>query len=239
MSHRGTARAILLWTLLCFHLAPPATAEEMSSEELERWFNEDADDDTARALAVNEGPLVFLTQPLVKPVHHSHNTLVIDANSLTSGWVKLTQCHSNLDAVAASEVVYRYQRMRNLRIKSSSGIGRAWIEDNSVQMTDIQHNASLCVSAEVAILYANADHSYTLRNGPFHRKFLDGYYPMHVTLDIHYPDSRLRLAEIDPPPQPGFELSTSPGRLLLNAWFEGELRTVLRFLPLGAEHTGP
>jgi hypothetical protein len=221
-------------------LAPSiAAADDMSPEELERWFLEDADDDEARALAVNEGPLVFLPTPPDKPAHHSHNTLTIDDNSLSSGWVKLGQCHRNLDPVPASQVVYRYHRMRGLRIESSSGIERVWVEDNSVQLSNVHHHATLCVSAEVGILYRNPDNSYSLRNGPFHRKFLDGYYPMQVTLDIHYPAARLQIQDITPTPQPGFSVSPSPGRLLINTWFEGELRTELRFTPLVDKSTIP
>ena len=219
---------IYLYLLLqCFLTMSSLAAEEISSEELEQWFNDDADDES-RALAVNEGPLVFLKQATNKAVHHSSNTLHIDESSLKTGWVALSQCHAQLDAVAASQIVYRYQRLRNLSIVSTHGIQRAWVEGSSVQLSEVQKNARLCISAEVGILHSTPT-GFVLRNGPFHRQFLDGFYPMHVTLDIHYPESRLTIREIKPSPQPGFTVTHFSNRVLIDAWFEGKLNTEVHF----------
>jgi hypothetical protein len=70
---------------------------------------------------------------------------------------------------------------------------------------------------------------YELQNGPFMRRFLDGYYPMRVSLEIEYP-SRLTLADYTPATQPGFSVSTTPGQVVAEAVFEGQLRTRFRFL---------
>jgi len=216
----------------CF---PPAVANEpMSSDELEKWFNEDTNDDEARALAVNEGDLEFLVRPPSKSVHFSRNILTIDKGSVKTGWVGLVQCHQNLDAVAASQVVYRYKRMRNFRVDSFEGIKRVWIEGNSVQMEDIKHGAKLCIQADVGILYSLPDGSVILRNGPFHRKYFDGYYPMHVTLEINYPVDLLRYESVTPMAQLGFNISQTNGALNVDAWFEGELRTEIRFSEISA-----
>ena len=209
---------------------PPVVANEpMSSDELEKWFNEDTSDDEARALAVNEGELEFLIRPPSKAVHCSRNILTIDKGSIKTGWVGLVQCHQNLDAVGASQVVYRYKRMRNLRVDSFEGIKRAWIEGSSVQMEDIERGARLCVQADVGIFYSRPDGSVILRNGPFHRKYFDGYYPMHVTLEIRYPADVLRYESVTPTAQPGFSVSQANDALNVDAWFEGELRTEVRF----------
>lgn len=211
-------------------MACPVLANElMTPDELEKWFNDEINDDEARALAVNEGELEFLIKPPSKPAHHSSNILTIDKESLETGWVKLIQCHQNLDAVAASQVVYRYKRMRNLRVDSFQGIKRAWIEDNSVQMEDVESGAKLCVQADVGILYLKPDGIAILKNGPFHRKFLDGYYPMNVSLEIFYPVDLLRYESIKPIPQPGFHVMQTNSTLHVSAWFEGELKTEIRF----------
>lgn len=207
-----------------------AADEPMTPEELEQWFNSD-DDDVARALAVNEGELVFLAVPPAKAVHHLRNRLTIGPNSLKDGFVELYQCHDHLDAVHEAQVVYHYQRLRNLRIDSQSGIAKVWVEGDSVQMMDIGKDAKLCLRAEVGILYANADGSYTLRNGPFHRRFLDGYYPMHVTLEIRYAPNLLQFDGITPKEQPGFHIIRNPEGVTVEAWFEGILTTETRFVP--------
>lgn len=223
---RQHARWVLLIALLGTGLV--AAEEPMTREELEEWFNSDADD-TARALAVNEGELVFLAEPPTKAAHHLRNRLTIGTASLDDGFVDLYQCHDHLDAVHEAQVVYQYQRLRNLRIDSQRGIDKVWVEGASVQMVDIGKGARLCIRAEVGILYANADGSFTLRNGRFHRRFLDGYYPMHVTLEIRYPPTLLQFDSITPVEQPGFQLSRSSGGVDVEAWFEGILTTATRF----------
>jgi hypothetical protein len=60
------------------------------------------------------------------------------------------------------------------------------------------------------------------------RRFLDGYYPMRVTLDIHFP-ADMELVDYLPEAQPGFEVREGPQRVLFDAWFEGQLQTQLRF----------
>lgn len=200
--------------------------ETLTEEEIEAWFNDDSED---RALAVNEGKLEFLEKYPEKPVHHSHNTFTIGNQSLITGWIDLLQCHTNLDAVFAAQIVYRYQEMKNLHIESSSGIAKAWVEGKSVQLEDIGQDARLCIGAEVRLLHSISDHNYVLRNGPFHRKFLDGYYPMQVTLDIRYPSDVIEPDSIKPVVQTGFSLNKTHNKLTINALFVGELMTEIRF----------
>jgi hypothetical protein len=213
----------------CVFAASVMATEHMSSEQLEQWFNDELQSDEERALAVNEGVLEFLIKPPEKAVHYSQNILTISQDSLNTGWVNLVQCHVNLDAVAASQVVYRYKRMRQLTVDSFEKMGKAWVEANSVQMEDVEKGAKLCIRADVGILYSNNDGSAVLKNGPFHRKFLDGYYPMHVSLEIRYPGALLKVESISPMAQPGFSVAQSKNTLTLDAWFEGELRTEVRF----------
>ncbi len=223
------ALATLIVGLLA-SLLPASNAEHPQvSEDLDEWLEDDAE---ARAAAVSEGELVFLAQPPEDRVPHSANTLTIRQDSLTSGWVALVQCYDGLDPVPDAEVVYRYRRLRDLRIRSTQNITRAWVEGESVQLSDVRHGARLCIEAEVGILYPQADGGFTLRNGPFHRKFLDGYFPMHVTMDLRYPHASLAIEQTRPQPQPGFTVSTVPGVVTLDAWFEGELTVEVDFSPV-------
>lgn len=219
----------LAFIFFCVFVVPVMATEHLTPEQLEQWFNDELLTDEERALAVNEGVLEFLSKQPDKAVHFSQNILTISKDSLSTGWVNLVQCHVNLDAVAASQVVYRYKRMRNLVVDSFEKIGKAWVEGKSVQMEDVNKGAKLCIRADVGILYSHKDGSAVLVNGPFHRKFLDGYYPMHVSLEIKYPRALLKYKSISPNAQPGFSVTHSKNTLTVNAWFEGELRTEVRF----------
>ncbi len=207
-----------------------AAAGEPTREELERWLEDDAE---LRALAVNEGELEFLPHPPSKPFHHQVNRIELRRASLEDGWVALSQCHYNLDRVPKAQVVYGRARTRRLRIDRFTGIGRAWVKGPTVQLEDIGHGAVLCVRAESRALRRDADGGWTLRNGPFMRRFLDGYYPMRVELDLRMPPGLLRLVSVDPPPQPGFRVDRAPGRIRYDAVFEGRLVTELRFRRAG------
>jgi hypothetical protein len=218
---RGGLCAVLL---LC---APFLAAQDLTPEELERWFEDDS-----RAhpydFDVNSGELEFLAVMPDKRVPHSRNGLRILASSLDDGWVEQAQCHENLDPVPRAEVVYKYREMRDLRVVSASGIERAWVEGQSVQMENIEHGAVLCVAAAARLLRREGD-AYVLRNGPFQRRFLDGYFPLRVTLTLEYPVQHLRVESIDPPPQPGFGVQQASGQITLEALFEGRLYTEVRF----------
>lgn len=185
----------------------------------------------ASTSGVNEGALTFLAEPPAKRVHHHHNDIRIGPESLRDGWARLEQCHENMDAVSRAEVVYRPERIRAIRVASVNDIDQAWVEGPTVQLKGVQPGARLCVSAESLVLNLEDDGSYTVRNGPFMRRFLDGYYPMRVTLSVHYPCDRLRFGGSIPPPQPGFAVRDADCRVDVEAWFEGRLNTVLRFLP--------
>lgn len=200
---------------------PVRSTPEPSAADLE-WLESDSDDwSTAH---VNEGELEFLAQPPDEAVHHHHNVVTLGRDSLRHGWVQLQQCHHNIDNVGAAQILFRSGRIRNLKITRSRNIGRAWVEDASVQLTDIGKDSSLCLSAESRALTANPDGSYRVNNGPFMRRFLDGYYPMRVTEQVLLADSGLRFNGITPARQPGFEVSVTADSVNFDAWFEGRLR---------------
>jgi hypothetical protein len=212
---------ILLFTLL----SSLSADEAMTPEQLEKWF---ISDDEASTAQVSEGILQFIAPP-EKSVLHSINTLTIDENSIESGWVGLAQCYRHLDAVPEAEVVYRYKHMRGLTITAHHNIGAAHVEGQSVQLRSVQKNAQLCIKAEVRIFYQNPDQTFSLVNGPFHRKFLDGYYPYHVTLKINYPATKLQLIGTSPPAQTGYLVEVSENSVLIDSHFEGILNTETMF----------
>jgi len=222
---RAIKTSFLLGLLLA--CAAPVWSEDLSEQALEDWFNSD---DDGLPFAVNDGELEFLSQPPSKPVHHHHNILVISPRSLYDGWVRVKQCHENLDRVERAQVLFHKQRSRNLVVRFAENIERAWVEDSSVQLTNVGQGARLCIEVETQALRSNGDGTYTLRNGPFLRRFLDGYYPMHVSMDIIFVSKVLRFLSISPQMQKGFRVWSTSDSVHYDTWFKGRLITEIQFV---------
>jgi hypothetical protein len=190
-----------------------------------------ADDffDLRSANDVNEGTLNFLAEPPATPYHHHQNRISLTGESLASGWVRLEQCHDNLDKVARAQITFREGFVRDLKVERFSRIADAWIEGASVQLRNIERGARLCLSAQTRALRHNGNGYYNLLSGPYMRKFLDGYYPMRVSLAVDYPTEQLTLIDVSPAPQPGLKFEEAPGRVGLDALFEGELMIQIQF----------
>jgi len=185
--------------------------------------------------AVNEGELEFIPAADAVGAHAHRNHIRITTDSLEQGWVGLEQCHENIDAVPAAQILFRNGGVRKLEIASSSNIGKAWVEGHTVQLEDIAKHATLCIRGESQALYRLGDGHYRLRNGPYMRRFLDGYYPMRVALNIDYPADRIRLVSQSPTNQPGFDVHQREHSVDVDATFEGRLVTCFDFCDRTAE----
>ncbi len=210
------------------NLLSSLTANEVTPEELERWFNDDSME-SPNYTYVNEGELVFLKDKPQKEIHHHSNLMIIEENSLKDGWVKMRQCHQNMDVFSQVQIVFKPDRVRDIKVSHSENIGRAWVEGSTIQLVDVQADAQICVEGFSKALLVNDDGSYTLHSGPFMRRFLDGYYPMHVSMDVEYQGTGLKMVDISPSIQDGFSLNFKKEHLDVDAWFEGKLRTKIRF----------
>lgn len=131
--------------------------------------------------------------------------------------------------MTAVEVVYRYQQMRNLKIQTTQHIGKAWIEGQSIQLTDVKKGAELCAQLEARIFMQREKGKYFLLNGPFERRFFDSYFPMQVSLSVTYPQNQLRYKSIQPARQKGFKVTTSKNKIDINTWFKGKLVMRIQF----------
>ena len=200
-----------------------------ASENPEVWL--ESDDDTSIRL-VNEGDLEFLRETPDRRVLQTRNRLTITPGSLHTGWVELYQCQSNLDPVSVVEVVYRYHGLRKLRVVSTRGIQRARVENNSVQMEQVGEGAEICIEAEVQVLNKTVTGQYRLTSGPFHRRFLDGYYPLRLDYRIHWPADMLQLESVLPEIQEGFSVREQAGELIIDTLFEGMITIKVHFLAL-------
>lgn len=178
---------------------------------------------------INEGELNFLDTPPQQTPHHQTKLITITPASLSTGWVRDNQCHSHLDRVPAMEIAFGAGRVRNLTIVSTRNIGRAWVEDNSVQMQDVGEDASICIESDNRLLERDHAHrEYLLLSGPYMRRFLDGYFPMQVKIVVRYPDALLRFESAMPDSLRPY-LRTEPGLIEVNTLFEGRLAIGLRF----------
>jgi hypothetical protein len=217
--HRGFAGAGLLAAL-----ALPLAAAEATDP-----FDNDALWDIPEPEG-NRGALEFLREVPREPIHHHVNQITLEASSLEDGWVRLRQCHRDMDAVGRMQILYNHTGTRDLEIESQKNIAETWIEGASVQMRRVEPGAELCVRAWSRMLTVLERDRYVLENGPFMRRFLDGYFPMRVTVVVHWGDLNLALAHSEPAAQPGFEITPSEHGVMIEATFEGRLHTALHLV---------
>lgn len=215
--------------ILCLYLAAfGVLASEPSGftrEQLE-WLESDTDHP---ALSVNEGELEFLDYPADKPEHHHRNHIYITPDSIQTGWTRLEQCHDNLDAVPSLQIVYHRDRVRDLSIVQQHNIERAWVDGHTVQLENIRRNSRICIEANSMTLHRESRTHMTLKNGPFMRQFLDGFYPLRVSLHVHFPGNLLRLVDVLPVNQDGWDVQSHRNKVILGGRFTGKLTTRLRF----------
>lgn len=211
------------WPCLLLIATTSALGNPSGQNDAETWFN------SKSASEVNEGSLTFLTDHPARSIHHHQNKIRITPESLASGWTDLIQCHDNLDAVPRSQITFREGYIRELRVTESRSVGQAWIQGPTVQLRDVTAGARLCLEAQTRALKDMGNGFFNLFNGPYMRKFLDGYYPMQVSLSIEYPEKQLNIVDVSPPEQKGFAVMQKPGLLTINTVFEGELRTLIQF----------
>lgn len=214
----GSVSFLLLIVMMLSAMPRTMASQDELDEEL--WFS----DWENEALEVNEGELTLLDEPPEKQAHQHLNHLIIDSESIESGWVGLQQCHRDIDKVPALQITFAAGKVRDLEITSSENIGRSWVEGHTVQLVDVGDDSSLCLSARTRGLKPG-DETVVLSNGPYMRRFLDGFYPMRVKLRVSYPGDELQFNQASPVE---FE-QLSDDEILLDVWFEGELRTTVFF----------
>jgi len=176
--------------------------------------------------------LRVLSGPVQPALHHHSKHLIIRPESLKTGWIVDRQCHENLDPVPALQVVFKAGKVRKLKVSRSENIGSARVEGDSVQLEHIGAHAVLCLESENRVLdFDPLLKQFTLTSGPYMRRFLDGYFPMRLSLNVEYPAQLLRLIDIQPPVLRA-GTATPPGRIQIDTQFEGELHIRLRFATL-------
>lgn len=204
---------------------------EFSPLQRAQWFDASGLFDSQAAQSVNGGELKFVEAHKIDTRFDYHMTNRIDflPNSLNDGWLSLQQCHYNLDAVKALEIVYAEDKTRKLSIVSQKHIGQAKVEGSSLQLTNIQGSAQICVSAETRGLERINPQQWQLKRGPFMRRYLDGYYPMQVSLEVDWQQQPIQLSQSIPPAQLGASIQQSETYFKGVYQFEGKLQPQLNF----------
>jgi len=224
-------REYIAWLLLCCLSGgvaaepAPAGTEGFTKEQLE-WLESEKEHP---AIEINEGELEFLADGPDKPEHHHENHIWITRKSIETGWARLEQCHTDLDAVPSLQIVYNEDRVREIKIVSTRNIGHASVYGHKVLLENIARGSKICLEAHSNVLQPAANQHFTVRNGPFMRQFLDGYYPITVTLNIHYPETMLKLITVNPAPQSGWKVEHMKNEVMLKGRFKGRLKTNLLF----------
>lgn len=219
---RATCAVLWLGCLLLWQ-ANPASAEE------EPWPDFPEANLEQRLNNISDGELVFLPEAPDEIVHHHLNRIRILPASLQDGWVELEQCHHHLDQVSLLEIVYHPQRIRSIHILSSRNIEHSRVKDHSVELRGIQPAAQICIRAESQALHKTSSGDLQLRNGPYMRRFLDGYYPLHLSIEIDYPAQLLSLKSARPEIEGAPDYRLQPGRIRWETWFRGRLNTEFTF----------
>lgn len=211
---------------------PPPEDDYSDLTEAERaWLLDDSGlDELTRALDATKRHARFSEPFSLEKDYYMTNHITLGANAMTDGWGTLTQCHYNLDPVGKLQIVYNPDRTENIRILSDDGIAMAWVEGPTVQLDDIKRGASICIEADTHALIQRDD-DYVIERGPFMRRFLDGFYPLHVKLSVDWNDLPLIATSMSPPQQTGVYLEQTSNQVTIDYWFRGELRTQLVLKP--------
>lgn len=180
-----------------------------------------------------EGQLRFLAERPDPGAYRYEARATIDSQSLQTGMVSLETCHLQLDPNRRVVVAFSRERVTDIEILSSAGVGRAWVENGRVELADVQRGGQVCIGLRSRALEPEGEGRWKLFAGPLMRRYLDGYLPMDAKLHIRWPAGLLAVDHTLPAPQPGVRLSQGPDSATLDITFAGRLSAtwVLRSRP--------
>lgn len=188
------------------------------------WFDDDWED---RVDNLSEGELIWYKGTPREGTSLTSLSIRFLETSAREGWVEVGQCHSQLASAPAAQLIFDGRPVRKLRVEKVVNIKKVGIEGESVQLSGLKTGAEICVRSEQQVLHRLDKHHWALISGPFQRRFLDGYYPMQLELNVEWPEGQWRYMKIKPTDGP--VVRTTDGQLHLQAHFSGLLKTALVF----------
>lgn len=174
-----------------------------------------------------EGELRFLSERPDPGAYHYASRVQISDESLTSGVVKLSTCHHQLDPNAKIVIAFNPQRVQQIEIASTQGVERAQVQGHQVELTQVQRGGSACIDLTSRVLERVDEHTWRLHAGPLMRRYLDGYLPMQARLAFQWPEGLLRLQRTTPAGQPGVTVHSSHSGAQLDLVFAGRMTATL------------
>ena len=192
-------------------LALPLLLYPLASHGLE--FSDIAQEGELKFLAVHPDPSAYR--------YTSHVRITDD--SLISGVVELTTCHTQLDPIRKVVIAFNPKRLQALEIRSAQGMDSVEVSGHHVVMTNVTRGATICIDLKSKALDQIDAQSYRLQAGPLMRRYLDGYLPMQATLRFEWPAGRLSLKQTNPAAQPGVKLTQDHNQAELDITFAGRL----------------
>ncbi len=177
---------------------------------------------------INDGEYRRLTERPDGPILFYGKQLTITPAALAEGWVDNYQCHRNLPAIRALQIVFREHTTRELELVHVENVAKAWVEGPTVQLEDVGAATLVCLKSQNRVLASTDRGIYRLVAGPFFQRFLDGYFPVEVRLKIRYPADRVSVRQIRPV-DAGLTVDDQRGELTIESLFEGILTLEVLF----------
>ncbi len=197
-------------------------------------------DDLEKLLEIGDDAFAPVTRPLAEPPFYHHKWIRIEQNSLTNGWVFNRQCHSQFAAMPSLQIVFGTGTTRNIRLTKTKLLGRAWVEGTTVQLETVRPESEICFSSENRVLSPTGPGDYELKVGPFYYRYLDGYFPMQMILNVDYPPSLLKVVDVAPDQPEAIAVKYASGQIRLESVFQGKLWVYVKFAavtdPLSKSH---
>jgi len=155
------------------------------------------------------------------------NELTITPNSLETGWIDFHQCHYQLDAVSKVEIHYPPDITQHLNVVITNKLCRHHVLNNTVQLQQVRKGASICVTGASRTL-SQKEGVYSIKRGPYMRKFFDGYFPMIVEETLTFDKVTIQLTGVSPS-HPSPDHSIQGDHFQFNFHFEGILTPLYEF----------
>lgn len=179
-------------------------------------------DDVAR-----EGELRFLAVRPDPGAYWYESLVQITETSLQTGVVQLSTCHRALDPNQKIVIAFNPERVRDIAVVSTEGVGRAEVQGHLVELANVRRGGSVCINLSSRALDRVDDGTWRLNAGPLMRRYLDGYLPMQARLAFRWPGGLLQVKATRPGEQPGVRIATSGEGAEMDLVFAGRMRATV------------
>ena len=174
-----------------------------------------------------EGELRFLAVRPDPGAYWYESRVQISEASLQTGVVQLSTCHRALDPNHKIVIAFNPERVRDITVVSTVGVGRSEVQGHLVELADVKRGGSICINLSSRALDRVDDGTWRLHAGPLMRRYLDGYLPMQAHLAFRWPEGLLELKTTRPGEQPGVRIASSASGADLDLVFAGRMRATV------------